>query len=115
MQILPDGSFRESTSEEKLEMLKLHFQETWYTGPKIAHIGVWKLELTHVYHEYLLVKTLQHHGIVTPKNAISMEQLILERSKELRINLGLEKTSTDVDDVGKYMMSDTEKEELGLG
>lgn len=115
MQILPDGSFRESTPEEKLKMLKLHFQEIWYTGPKFAHIGVWKLELAHLYHEYRLVKTLQHHGIVTLKNANNMEQLILERSKELRINLGLEKTSTDVDDMNKYMMNDREKEELGLG
>jgi len=49
-----------------------------------------------------------------PEKADGMQQLILKQSRELRIKLGFEKSDAKSDD-SKYIMSDREKEELGLG
>lgn len=83
--------------------------DTW----KLAHIGVWKLDATHLKHEYFLLTTLKHQGLILPEKADGMQKLILERSKELRIMLGFEESDTKSDD-SKYMMSEEEMKELGL-
>ena len=81
---------------------------------KTVHIGAWKEDIAQLRHEYLLLHTLKHQGLVLPEKADCMQQLILKQSRQLRITLGFEKSDAKSDD-SKYIMSDREKEELGLG
>lgn len=65
---------------------------------KTVHIGIWKEDIAHLRHEYLLLHTLKHQGLVLPEKADGMQQFMFERSRELRIMLGFEKLDTKSDD-----------------
>lgn len=80
---------------------------------KTVHIGPWKVDIAHLRHEFFLLNTLKHQGIVLPEKADGIQKLMLERSKELRIMLGFEKSDTESDDT-KYIMGEQKKEELGF-